>query len=64
MPQLETLQLRLRSLHLPTAARVSGEVVTRAQQANWSLEARRPSSLSSSPTLHQVDSDSDGLVDL
>jgi DNA replication protein DnaC len=39
MPQLEALQLRLRSLHLPTAAQVSGEVVLQAQQANWSLEA-------------------------
>jgi hypothetical protein len=39
MSQLETLQLRLRSLHLPTAARVSGAVVLQAQQANWSLEA-------------------------
>ena len=38
MAQLETLQLRLRSLHLPTAAQVSGEVVLQAQQANWSLE--------------------------
>ena len=37
--QLETLQLRLRSLHLPTAAQVSEEVVHQAQQANWSLEA-------------------------
>jgi DNA replication protein DnaC len=38
MSQLETLQLRLRSLRLPTAARVSGEVVRQAQQANWPLE--------------------------
>jgi DNA replication protein DnaC len=38
MSPLETLQLRLRSLHLSTAARVSSEVVTQAQQANWSLE--------------------------
>ncbi len=38
MSQLETLQLRLRSLHLSTAAQVSGELVIRAQQANWSLE--------------------------
>lgn len=39
MSPLETLQLRLRSLHLSTAARVSGALVTQAQQANWSLEA-------------------------
>ena len=39
MSQLETLQLRLRSLRLPTAARLSGELVAKAQQENWSLEA-------------------------
>jgi DNA replication protein DnaC len=39
MSPLETLQRRLRSLHLSTAARVSGALVTQAQQANWSLEA-------------------------
>ncbi len=39
MSQLETLQLRLRSLRLPTAARLCGELVAKAQQANWSLEA-------------------------
>ena len=38
MSQLEILQLRLRSLRLPTAARLSGELVAKAQQANWSLE--------------------------
>ncbi len=31
MSQLETLQLRLRSLHLSTAAQVSGEVLLQAQ---------------------------------
>ncbi len=39
MAQLETLQMHLRALHLPTAAQVSGEVVTKAQQESWSLEA-------------------------
>lgn len=39
MSQLETLQLRLRSLNLSTAAQVCSELVVKAQQANWSLEA-------------------------
>jgi DNA replication protein DnaC len=39
MSQLETLQLRLRSLNLSTAAQVCSELVVQAQQANWSLEA-------------------------
>ena len=39
MTSLETLQVRLRALRLTTAAQVVGEVVSKAQQENWSLEA-------------------------
>lgn len=39
MTSLDTLRLHLRALRLPTAAQVIGEVVDKAQQENWSLEA-------------------------
>ena len=39
MTALDTLQMRLRALRLTTAAQVVGEVVSKAQQENWSLEA-------------------------
>lgn len=39
MTSLETLQVRLRALRLTTAAQVVGDVVRKAQQENWSLEA-------------------------
>jgi DNA replication protein DnaC len=39
MTQLDTLQVRLRALRLSTAAQVVGDVVAKAQQENWSLEA-------------------------
>ena len=38
MTALDTLQMRLRALRLTTAAQVVGEVVSKAQQENWSLE--------------------------
>lgn len=39
MASLDSLQMQLRVLRLPTAARVIGEIVAKAQQENWSLEA-------------------------
>jgi DNA replication protein DnaC len=39
MPALDSLRIQLRALRLPTAARVIGDLVTKAQQENWSLEA-------------------------
>lgn len=39
MTALDPLQMRLRALRLTTAAQVVGEVVSKAQQENWSLEA-------------------------
>jgi DNA replication protein DnaC len=39
MAQLDTLQVHLRALRMPTAAQVIGELVVKAQQENWPLEA-------------------------
>jgi DNA replication protein DnaC len=38
MAQLDVLQTHLRTLRLPTAAQVIGELVAQAQQENWPLE--------------------------
>ena len=39
MAQLDVLQMHLRTLRLPTAAQIIGELIAKAQQENWSLEA-------------------------
>lgn len=39
MSSLDSLQVRLRALRLPTAAQAIGALVAKAQQENWSLEA-------------------------
>ena len=39
MTQLDTLQKHFRTLRMPTAYEVIGEVITSAQRESWSLEA-------------------------